>query len=141
MSFSGSYSIVRYIPNPERDEPRNLGIVLASDKTGELKVRLASQPRGLWLTKSQREILKAFVNDLERQLSSQRGSRAPEEYLRELASELANSLTLTNPRPVEIDDTSRSLQSLYERFVSSDEASLPTELLRDAISAIRARRE
>lgn len=137
---AGSYAVLKYLPNRERDEPRNVGVILASNETGDILVRMTRQPQDTRLTREQLAALDGFVRGLQNQLRARLGEQPPERILRNVSDELANSLVATEPRPVVIDDPQRVLNELYEQLVKPRTRSLFLDLLGDVVTAIRERR-
>lgn len=140
MSSLAQYAVLRYLPNRERDEPRNVGIILASNATGNLLVRMTTQPQDTKLTREQRMALAGFASEFQEQLRKRMAERKPEEILSELVTELANSLVATQPRPISVEDPKKVIDALFDDFVKSKVPWLGKELLLSVVSALRERR-
>lgn len=136
---SGSYAVLKYLPNRERDEPRNVGVILASNQIGALMVRMTRQPPETQLTKEQLAALDGFARGLEAQLRARLSESSPEVILRAVGHELANSLIATDPRPVVVDDPKKVLDQLYDELVKPQTQSFVRQLFYDVITAIRER--
>jgi hypothetical protein len=136
---SGSYAVIRYLPSRERDEPRNIGIILASNAPRDLLVKMTAQPQNTRLTNDQRNALQGFVHGLGDQLRAQMAGDKPEEFLQQIVHGLANSLVATEPRPIVFDDSTKALDQLFETLVKPQVPWLGKELLMDVVGALRER--
>jgi hypothetical protein len=128
MSDLFLYSVVKFVPHPVRDEAVNVGVVLTAESGEHVHHRFAV---------AYRKKIAALAPDVdprtaERAVQDFR-SRYPEdlgqvslggtpqllspERLQALSEEYGYQIRFTDPRPVMVDDVSRSLEELYGEFV------------------------
>ena len=138
---AGTYAILKYLPNRERDEPRNIGVILASNSTGHLLVRMTRQPRDTNLSREQIDALDGFVTGLQSQLQARLVEEKPELILRKVVNEFANSLVASEPKPVVIDDPQKVLDRLFDELVKPQAQSIFKELIWDFVNAVRERQK
>lgn len=123
MSSRGYYSLIRYVPNPRRDEAINIGVMLVTKSREFADVRLLeSIPRAsrlAYLLPNERIIsaVSTFTRDyLEEYVSEKKVS--PADMLDELSHDLANSVRVESPMICEIDDPETKLNDLFRSLVA-----------------------
>ncbi len=118
MSFQGVYAVIRYVQDQSRDEPRNIGIALASDQLNLFRLEFRPNFRGLGIPWKDRQVLGMIANELEGQIRQGGSQRGPEAELASLSMSFANSLTFTPPRPCNLASPEATLRALYQTFVA-----------------------
>jgi hypothetical protein len=115
----GYYSLIQYCPDQSRLEAINLGIVVFCPELHVLKAR--------WLTNARPRVRKMFVeqdwrfldnqiNALDSRLSIEPTFAGRDEFVR-FSETRANSLQLTAPRPVKVQEPIQVLDTLFNDLV------------------------
>lgn len=126
MRTPGRYSIVRFVPDPVRDEPINIGAILQSDGIID-SLFLAELDRVERLdphadTKLIRDWVSGFKKELSKPLSSSiGGSCFDKDYLHRLSQRYSRQIQITQPRGTLYVDFGAEMQDLFETFVSIEE--------------------
>src|ERR1041385_1438179 len=121
IAARGYYSILRYIPDLERGEGANIGVVLFCPTLKFLKARTArgnDRVRRFFRT-SELDLLRinAFKETFEERVSIESERIDTIEDFRTFIDTRANQLRLSEPRPVKVLDPEESLSELYEELV------------------------
>ena len=130
----GYYSLLQFVPDPERAEGINIGLVLFCPEKGFLKIRTtASHDRVRKLLGKRRgsaanlSRLDAFKTAFEERLGLEAERIQTLEDFRAFISTRANQLRLTDPRPVKVTDPESELSNLFTLLVDdADPAHEPT---------------
>ena len=117
----GYYSILRYIPDLERGEGANIGVVLFCP---ELRFLEAQTARGndrvrRFFRSSELDLrrINAFKEMFEERVSIEAGRIETIEDFRTFIDTRANQLRLSEPRPVKVLDPEKTLNELFEELV------------------------
>lgn len=110
----GYFSLLRWRPDVTRDEPRNIGVVLA-DEAGRV-AKLRPIPVSAFSSKLHEQgLLDAVLLSWTRKLEEQAFSI---DQMRELSASLSGPLLVTEPKPVAVGDFDATLRALYKAFVA-----------------------
>jgi hypothetical protein len=125
----GEYSIIRYVPQPEREESVNLGVVLVSGAQGALWTLFRDASSFIEYPPYLRpndEVIHSFENQL-KHIPQQTGQKELSTILGDLRHDLQNSIQATQPKACEFGDPKEFLQSIFELLVAppSGESSRP----------------
>jgi DUF3037 family protein len=120
----GYYSILQYVPDLERAEGANIGVVLFCPDKGFLKAQTATgndRARRFFGPEESIELdldrLNAFKAAFEeRVLAEAARIKTPEEF-RHFVHTRANQLLLTEPRPIKVFDPEADLARLFDTLV------------------------
>jgi hypothetical protein len=114
MSGSGLYTIVKFIEDLERREPKNVGVVVAGP--AGLVARVVERDD----LREHNEAVRRFEGLLQHIIhESTRAGAEPEDVLNDLASRRFSHFEIESPRPVIVDDEPDAfLSRLVERVVS-----------------------
>jgi hypothetical protein len=128
MSRSGEtpqsyYSVVRYVPDPLRNEPRNIGVIVLCPQGSYSKGRFSLSRSGLRPTSSKYLFLQTILADLQLGEGNQPAlfDLRPDftlERLDDLHRESTNTIQFTEPIPVPARPESL-LNEVYADFVAS----------------------
>lgn len=112
------FSILRWILDIARDEPRNLAVILVDSQGGFAKFKAA--PLDTIIPKPKEQVvLRAMLKGLERQLKE---TCQPDfAGLMEMHKQQKGSIRLTKPRPIKVIDPDAKLDDLYQTYVASPE--------------------
>lgn len=117
--MQGEYSIIKYVPQPERGESVNLGVVLVSGSQGQVwtcfrdSSSFNDYPAYL---RPAPEIIRSFENNLHN-LPQERSSGEISTLLTDLKHDLQNSIQTGEPHPCNFDDPNGFLHSIFEKLV------------------------
>lgn len=125
-----AFTLVLELPGAD---PANAGVLLEDPSTNELYVRL----RRDWdrIAPEEAEILAELEADLEAK-AIELGAAG---LLAHLQDTLSNILTISEPRPVMVDDFERALHRLYSQTVISEPQAFRTHLPRYSLSVAAGR--
>jgi Protein of unknown function (DUF3037) len=114
MTGSGLYTIVRFVEDLERREPKNVGVLVAGP-AGLLARVVGRDDLG-----HHNEVVQRFEGLLQHIIHERtRAGVAPEDLLKELASRRFSHFEIERPRPITLDDEPDAfLTQLVERVVS-----------------------
>jgi hypothetical protein len=120
----GYYSILQYVPDPERAEGVNIGLMLFCPEKDFLKIqttashdrvrRLLGKRRG---STSNLSRLDAFKTAFEERVGLEAGRLQTLEEFRAFINTRANQLRLTDPRPMKVTDPEAELSNLFALLV------------------------
>jgi hypothetical protein len=116
-SMNGYYSLVRYCPDPSRQEFVNIGVAIYSPQSKQVKVQLSSDHRRLSQVFGKQDL--RFVNRLKKSLeeSLKRESFASVGELESYIGRSANAVQLGPLRSLKISDICDDLARLFDRLV------------------------
>jgi hypothetical protein len=115
----GEYSIVKYVPQPERGETVNLGVVLVAGSEGNVWTHFrpsSSFSRYPIHLRPDPQILKSFEKYLN-DIPKEKGKGDLSSILHDLTHDLQNSIQTGEPRPCTFDDATTFLNSIFEKLV------------------------
>jgi hypothetical protein len=114
---SGYYSIVRYCPDPSRQEFVNVGVAIYSPLSKQVKVQFAPGNRRLSQVFGHQDL--RLVNRMKRSLeeSLKRQTFASAQELEAYIARNANAVQMGPLRSMKVQDISSDLSSLMERLV------------------------
>jgi hypothetical protein len=120
----GYYSILQYVPDLERAEGANIGVVLFCPEKGFLKAQTATsndRVRRFFGPEENIELdldrINAFKATFEERLAAEAARmRTPDDFLRFINSR-ANQLLLTDPRPIKVFNPDVDLSTLFDTLV------------------------
>lgn len=118
----GYYSILQYVPDLERSEGVNIGILLLCPEKGFLKAQTASSNDRVRRFFGQDidldlERINAYKEIFEERVEAETANiRSPEELERFIDTR-GNQLRLTRPRPVKVFDPEATLRELFDSLV------------------------
>lgn len=119
------YSVIRYVPDPVRNEPRNIGALVVCPDTGVARARFSlnraslapSSPRYLFL----RSFLAGYNFEVVHEADAELSAHAPSTFdlarLKALHSESTNLIQFTDPLPSP-GEPEQTLADVYRDFVS-----------------------
>lgn len=126
----GYYSILQYVPDPERAEGVNIGLMLFCPDSGFLKIqttenndrvrKFLGRQRSSAATLSQ---LDSFKTAFTERVAMERGRMQTREDFQVFVSTRANQLRLTDPRPVKLTDPEDELTNLFRLLVDDTQPS------------------
>jgi hypothetical protein len=126
----GYYSILQYIPDPERAEGVNIGLMLFCPEKNFLKIQISERNGRVRRLFGRRRSssanlsrLDAFKTAFEERIELEAGRIHTLEDFRAFVNTRANQLRLTDPRPVRVDDPEAELLNLFALLVEEDEPS------------------
>lgn len=122
MTYIGQYAVLRYVPDPARDEATNIGIVVASDDHGQFLARFLEDFTGKGLPNDVKPHLRTFRRQLEEEAPGYFSATTPESHLQQLSRDLQNSIQFTQPRAVRVSDLESTVETLYEELVAPIES-------------------
>jgi len=120
-STKGYYSIIQYCPDPSRLEAVNIGVALFCPEVRFLRAqfgRRKTRVRQLF-GKQDWEFVALQQSAIEARLARESDSFEKLEDFEAYVSRRANALTLTNPRPVKVENPEWELKKLLRRLVGS----------------------
>lgn len=137
----GYYSILQYVPDPERAEGVNIGLILFCPEKGFLKIQTtASNDRVRKLLGKQRAStanlsrLDAFKTAFAERVGLEAGRMQSREDFQAFVNTRANQLRLTDPRPVKVTDPEAELSKLFSLLVDDfGPVRMPTQRAKTAI--------
>jgi hypothetical protein len=111
------YSIVQFRPDASRLEGVNVGVVVFVEDTAKMEIRMASHGRRVAQFFGASNL--RFVQQAKRALveSLNRSEISTVAHFNEFRSRLANSLVMTEPRPMKVADLANDTSNLFERLV------------------------
>lgn len=114
-----SYTVSRFVPDPIRNEPVNIGVIVVDAETGETARRFMRSLRGL-----RTRCPGADLKSLEEMVGSFQVADMPggADDLERLARRHTNLLQFTPPRAVAAPTLEDSLQRAFEAYIGEDEA-------------------
>jgi DNA-directed RNA polymerase subunit F len=121
-AVKGYYSILQYVPDLERSEGVNIGILLLCPEKGFLKAQTAhgnDRVRRFFGPDTDLDLdrLNAYKEIFEERVEAETANiRSPEELERFIDTR-GNQLRLTRPRPVKVFDPEATLQELFNTLV------------------------
>src|SRR3989442_651238 len=104
--MQGEYAIVRYVPQPERGEFVNLGVVLVSGSQGSLWTRFrdsSSFKKYPLYLRPPNEVITSFEKHLQR-IPEEKGKEELSTLLENLRHDLQNSIQTGEPHPCTFED-------------------------------------
>jgi hypothetical protein len=126
--INGYYSVVRYCPDPSRQEFVNVGVAIYSPQTKQVKIQLANGNRRLSQVFGKQDL--HFINRLKKSLeeSLRRESFPSVADLEGYIARSANAIHLGPLRSLKIGDITQDLASLMDRLVGGEpERRLPIQ--------------
>ena len=116
-SMNGYYSLVRYCPDPSRQEFVNIGVAIYSPQLKQVKVQLSTDHRRLSQVFGKQDL--RFVNRLKKSLeeSLKRESFGSVGEVESYIGRSANAVQLGPLRSLKINDISDDLTHLFDRLV------------------------
>ncbi len=120
-----SYFLVRYVPDTEREEFLNIGVVLLSAEEQFLDCLFTDDFRRIRRFHPQADLgfLRELQNHFEQQIQEHENNL--EGYLQEMQESFSNLIQLTPPHPLLIADPQAEMPRLLERFVGKRQADFP----------------
>ena len=118
MSEPGFYSVVRFIPDLQRQEPINVGLLLGWE--GRIYARFVDRE-----DVEEPAVIQRFSELVDHLIAEERGTSAAhivdgEAFLRELAERRFSHFDVTDPRVVEVvDDADGAANELSRRLVEN----------------------
>jgi hypothetical protein len=124
------YSVIRFVPDPARDEAVNIGLLAGSDESNEWsartvgnwqRARAIDDARALPEVSAHIQLLTSLLDEYTR--SHEQLAPAPlppevsEAWLRQLADSSRNVLQFTSPRPVVADSAEGALDLLWDELI------------------------
>lgn len=116
------YSILQYVPDPERAEGVNVGVVLICPEEGFLKAKTsADNDRVLRFFGERSDLdlqrLAALKRAFEERIEMEAGRIKTLEDFEQFVATRANHLRLTTPRPIKVSEAEAELDSLFASLV------------------------
>lgn len=118
---TGYYSLIQYCPDPSRLESANVGVLLFVPSRQYLKALTARDNRRIqqffgreghdWLR------INSFKRGVEERLEAQHQHLRTVEDLTAFIAKSANSLRITDPRPMRVTDPDKDLKQLFAELV------------------------
>lgn len=132
METKGYYSILRFVPDPFRDEGVNLGVILLCPEHGYVDWRITTnhqRARRFFKYEADPGRLRLLGRDLNQRLERERVSLLSVDYLTTFARRHRDVLQLTEPRTCAVDDPVHDLTTLYSHIVEVEDSSKPRSAL------------
>lgn len=137
----GYYSILQYVPDPERAEGVNIGLMLFCPEKDFLKIRTANRHDRVQRffgkrrdSASNLSRLDAFKTAFEERVELETGRIQTLEDFRAFVNTRANQLRLTDPRPVKVTHPEDELSNLFSLLVDDvGPVRVPTQRAKTAI--------
>jgi hypothetical protein len=124
-----TYSVIRYIADPIRNEPVNIGLIMHSAEEHCVIFRFALQRRprrkipkpDMKTLSHYQEQLRAIENGQARweEASFETTPVADPLFLEKVADYIGNKIRFDTPRGCRTDDAARTFEELFERFVAA----------------------
>lgn len=114
---SYEYIVARYTPNPVKDEPRNIGIIVFDKSTMKAIGEFVGDD---YLTKIKEENPDANVKALNTILDIYRGEQVvdDEKYLDDIANSVVKSLHFKNVCVKDSEDHTKAVEELFQEYIS-----------------------
>jgi len=118
----GYYSILQFVPDLERAEGANIGVLLFCPETNFLKIKTANgndRARRLFGHDEQLDLIRlnAFKESFEERVFLERKRIITIDDFKHFIDTRANQLLLTQPHPVKVYDAETELQRLFQTLV------------------------
>lgn len=122
------YSLIRYIPDPIRDEPVNIGLIMHSASEQYLASHWDLRRAGSKMVRPDKGTIKHYEAQLEpieneevawEEASFETISVAQPTFVEQLADYIGNKIRFGEPRGCITDNPDRTFDELFERFVSA----------------------
>ncbi len=116
----GVYSVVRYVPRPERGESINIGLILVSAEDGRVwlqfrkSVAFSNYPPHLRPPKELLQSVKSYVDTLQQRMHG----AEPMTFLSGVQHDLENNVQTSEPHPCKFDNPNTFLADMYRMVVS-----------------------
>jgi hypothetical protein len=120
----GEYSVIKYVPQPERGESVNLGVVLVSGDEGNVwtQFRESSSFKNYpSYLRPDPEIVKSFEKHLNK-IPKEKVSGDLSSLLENLRHDLQNSIQTGEPHACIFDNATTFLNSIYDKLVVPPDA-------------------
>lgn len=142
--MSCRYSVIRYIPDPIKNEARNIGIIVQCKEADYINCKFLKNVHAkLSTTATQADIriIKAYIDEFDktfnpfakfpstRLLSTEEIDVFNKDYLSNLADQGFGKIQFTEPQGSLIDDPEKELEYLYSTYVG-EEKSLQDQLIK-----------
>jgi hypothetical protein len=119
--ITGYYSLIQYCPDAARDEAANVGVVLFCPEVGYLEARTASGNdrirRFFQPADPDWEQINLLKRSIERRLRIDRDQFRDLESLQRFAATRANTMRLTKPKAIAVEDPKAELARLFKQLV------------------------
>lgn len=119
--INGYYSLIQYCPDAAREEAANIGIVLFCPEANFLEARTASGNdrirRFFQPAEPDWEQINLMKRSIERRLRVDRDRFRDLESLERFAATRANSMRLTKPKAIAVEDPQMELTRLFKQLV------------------------
>lgn len=120
--MTGFYSIVQFCPDLSRAEAMNVGVVLFCPDANFLQCKLTGSltrvRKAFGSATGDADRVRAAIAALEGRLTAERKDITSAETLAQFGTRQANSVQLTAPRRVMVEDSRAELRRLFERLVT-----------------------
>lgn len=108
------YSVIRYVPDPVRDEAVNVGVIMRSEEKSSGKPEFYYKVVEDY-SKFRRVPAVSLLKEAVRKLVSE---YKPTETLQSLSKRMEHKIRLTEPRAILVDNADGSIKQLFDSFVS-----------------------
>lgn len=111
------YIVARYLPNPIKDEPKNIGVIVVDKNSMEAFGKFV---KGDYLKKLKKENPEANINALDVILKGYRGKQKinSEDYLDRLANQCIHTLHFKNVCVKESVAPEKAVKDLFNEYIS-----------------------
>lgn len=119
----GEYSIIRYVPQPEREESVNLGVVVVSGTTGELWTRFRDASSFVGYPphlKPNRVVIQSFEKHLQ-ELTRSESNANFSKILGTMRHDLQNTIQITEPHSCTFENPKEFVVEIFKDLVAPPE--------------------
>ncbi len=120
-----SYFLLRYAPNPLREDGLNIGVLLHCPEEKYLGCMITNSFNRIkrFDVRADRELFGALQSDFEEQIEKREDDQ--EDYLRELSESLSNAIRLDGPRALLLAEPQAEIEDVFARSVGLELAQAP----------------
>lgn len=138
----GKYSLIKYIPDPIRNEPVNIGMILHGADEEFLAFDWDLRRVSSKITRSDKEVLKHYEEQLEaienEEMDWQRASFegfsvARPDFLDKVSDSIGSKVIFESPRGLEVPDLDVAYDELFQRFVGTRQGGAGVRVTKRAI--------
>lgn len=108
------YLVAKYVGDDIRDEPINVGIILQSRNTYEIKLRFITHFAKIRTATEEPQFLRQVLENIQNELARSRDKNA----LENIVSKYHGKIRFTDPRATVTEALDDETNSLYNRFIS-----------------------
>lgn len=122
-STKGYYCVIQYCPDRSRLEAANIGVLLFCPEINFLKARTDKAAHRIkqffGLKQEDKKYIDALRASIEQRLKTEKQSFQTVEDLENFIATRANTIKVTAPRPMKVQDPEKDLETLFEQLVKA----------------------